>query len=64
MRNFVTALLSLLFLLAPGFAQTKPPAVGLSPAGNFPAELLEGMQQFSLALQFFADSRGNFGPCG
>jgi len=59
-------ILGLLFLLSGSgvLGQAKPPASESRGAGGFPAQLLDGMQDFVFALQFFADSRGNFGPCG
>jgi hypothetical protein len=46
-----------------GTAQVPGAAKGEVPAG-FPATLLEGNEEFNLAIDLYADSRGNFGPCG
>jgi hypothetical protein len=40
-----------------GSAQTPTPA-------DFPAEILQGMDNFNLAIDVYGDVRGNFGPCG
>jgi hypothetical protein len=42
-------------------AQTPTPAA--VPAG-FPAEILQGTDDFNLAVDAYGDVRGNFGPCG
>jgi hypothetical protein len=54
------------FLVAPaldssGTAQTPTPAA--MPA-DFPAEILQGTDDFNLAIDAYGDVRGNFGPCG
>jgi hypothetical protein len=35
-----------------------------SAASSFPDKALEGEEDFSFALLFQGDARGNFGPCG
>jgi hypothetical protein len=39
-------------------------AVQTPVSGEFPAQLLQGSENFNLAIDSFGDSRGNFGPCG
>ena len=33
-------------------------------AATFPEQILQGTDNFNLAIDLFGDSRGNFGPCG
>jgi hypothetical protein len=42
-------------------AQT--PTTPVAPA-EFPAAILEGTDNFNLAIDAYGDLRGNFGPCG
>jgi len=42
------------------------PAGGLQTpsATEFPTQLLQGAENFNLAIDITGDARGNFGPCG
>ena len=58
-----------LFLIAPLVAAMPGPQYpGAAPrqaaATEFPAQLLQGTDSFNLAIDIYADSRGNFDPCG
>jgi len=64
MKQTVTALLLLLSSASLSLPQAKDTVTAPGPAGEFPVQLLEGMEDFAVVLQFYADSRGNFGPCG
>jgi hypothetical protein len=48
-------------LKSSGTIQTPTPAA--APAG-FPAAILEGTDDFNLAIDAYGDMRGNVGPCG
>ena len=43
--------------------QSAGTAQGSVPT-DFPVSLLQGEEDFNLAIDVYADSRGNFGPCG
>jgi hypothetical protein len=59
---------SVLLLLLTWFAAVpllQPSDSVQTPApGEFPAQLLQGSENFNLAIDSSGDSRGNFGPCG
>lgn len=50
-------------LIARTGMQEPSPAATSAPA-TFPEDLLKGEPNFSFALLFQGDLRGNFGPCG
>ena len=61
--------LLLLFLSLPLALQSAAQQIpGSAPqeiaATTFPEPLLQGTDNFNLAIDLFGDSRGNFGPCG
>jgi hypothetical protein len=60
-------LLLLLSCLPLCLAQSGRPAPGDAQgtvAADFPKELLQGSEKFTLAIDVHADIRGNYGPCG
>lgn len=62
MKTLLPARILLLAILL-----AMPLAWGQSTAGKaetFPQNLLEGRADFTVALQFQSDARGNVGPCG
>ncbi len=59
---FVLLGLSLMFFAAPAL---RPAGAFQAPAAaELPAQILQGLENFNLAIDAFGDSRGNFGPCG
>lgn len=53
------------FSLSIAAAGLQSPGAAQAPAATgFPAQLLEGTDDFNLAINIYGDSRGNFGPCG
>jgi hypothetical protein len=59
---FLLVLLVVMTVIAPG----SRPAGGMQTqvAAEFPAQLLQGDENFNLAIDITGDARGNFGPCG
>ncbi len=59
---FVLLGFSLVFIAAPAL---RPSSAFQAPAAaELPAQILQGSENFNLAIDAFGDSRGNFGPCG
>jgi hypothetical protein len=61
--------LLLLFFLCIPLVSAAPapqsPAPAQAPAATeFPVQLLQGSENFNLAIDIYGDLRGNFGPCG
>jgi hypothetical protein len=49
-------------LIAPASRQAG--GMQIQAAAEFPAQLLQGDENFNLAIDITGDARGNFGPCG
>jgi len=64
-KNWILLLLLCLPLMQGLEAQQIPGGIPQeSPPTKFPDPLLEGTENFNLAIDIYGDSRGNFGPCG
>ena len=64
-RNCLVILFLSMCWMPAGFAQQTPATVPQAAAPTeFPKELLNGSENFNLAIDVFGDARGNFGPCG
>jgi hypothetical protein len=63
-KNCVSLLLPLSICLATAPLLQPSDAAQTAAAGGFPAQMLQGSENFDLAIDSFGDARGNFGPCG
>jgi hypothetical protein len=63
-KNCVFVLLGLSMALFAALALRSSEAFQAPAAAELPAQILQGSENFNLAIDAFGDSRGNLGPCG
>ncbi len=63
-RSLLISFLCLFLADAAAAQQAAGGAPQESVPTKFPEQLLQGTDNFNLAIDIYSDARGNFGPCG